>query len=58
MRRMLAVLRREAAMQLGRAATWGVFGAAMLLSLLDNAPTAGNLARLEFFRTRRIFSTG
>ena len=55
MRRMLAVLRREAAMQLGRAATWGVFGAAMLLSLLDNAPTAGNLARLEFLQDPAYF---
>ncbi len=55
MRRMLAVLRREDAMQLGRAATWGVFGAAMLLSLLDNAPTAGNLARLEFLQDPAYF---
>ena len=47
MRRMLAVLRRAAAMQLGRAATWGLFGAAMLRSLLDKAPTAANLESLQ-----------
>ena len=45
MRRMLAVLRREAAMQLGRAATWGVFGAAfgpvILLSLFWRRFTFG-----------------
>ena len=55
MRRMLAVLRYEYKMQFRRLATWGIFLAATVLSLLDNFPSSANLARLEFLREPAYF---
>ena len=48
MRKMFSVLHYEYKMQFKRLVTWGVLLVAMALSLLDNFPSAGNLARLEF----------
>ena len=55
MRRMLAILRYEYKMQFRRLATWGIFLAATVLSLLDNFPSSANLARLEFLREPAYF---
>ena len=44
----LSVLHYEYKMQFKRLVTWGVLLVATALSLLDNFPSAGNLARLEF----------
>lgn len=55
MRKMLAVLWHEYKMQFGRLAGWGVFLAAAVLSLLDQYPSAGNLARLEFLSEPAYF---
>ena len=43
-----AVLRYEYKMLFLHPAGWGVLAAATALTLLDNFPSAGNLARLEF----------
>ena len=48
MRKMFSVLHYEYKMQFKRLVTWGVLLVATALSLLDNFPSAGNLARLEF----------
>lgn len=55
MRKMAAVLHYEYGMQFRRPATWGVLLAATALALLDNFPSAGNLARLEFLNDPAYF---
>ena len=48
MRKMSAVIHYEYKMQFKRPATWGILLMVAIFSLLDNYPSAGNLARLEF----------
>ena len=48
MRKISAIAHYEYKMLLTRWATWGVFLASVCISLLDNYPSARNLARLEF----------
>ena len=55
MRNMCSVLHYEFKMQFQRLAAWGVLLAAAALSLLDNFPSAGNLARLEFLNEPAYF---
>ncbi|HIS92840.1 MAG TPA: hypothetical protein IAA84_07505 [Candidatus Alectryocaccomicrobium excrementavium] len=55
MRKMLAVLHYEYKMQFRHLATWGILLAATAISLMDNFPSAGNLARLEFLRDPAYF---
>src|SRR5699024_5602583 len=55
MRKMFSVLHYEYKMQFKRLVTWGVLLVAMALSLLDNFPSAGNLARLEFLNEPAYF---
>ena len=54
MRKMFSVLHYEYKMQFKRLVTWGVLLVATALSLLDNFPSAGNLARLEFLNEPSI----
>lgn len=62
MRKMLAIIHYEYKMQFTRLATWGVLLAVTVFTLLDNYPSAHNLARLEFldepayfiYRTMRL----
>ena len=56
MRKMFSVLHYEYKMQFKRLVTWGVLLVATALSLLDNFPSAGNLARLEFWMSQHILS--
>lgn len=42
------IVRYEYKMQIRRAAAWAAFLVVLLLSMTDNFPSAGNLARLEF----------
>ncbi len=53
--KMSAVIRYEFKMQFTRPAAWGVLLATMVFSLLDNFPSAGNLARLEFLNEPAYF---
>ena len=55
MRKMFSVLHYEYKMQFKRLVTWGVLLVATALSLLDNFPSAGNLARLEFLNEPAYF---
>ena len=55
MRKMFSVLHYEYKMQFKRPVTWGVLLVATALSLLDNFPSAGNLARLEFLNEPAYF---
>ena len=55
MRKMFSVLHYEYKMQFMRLVTWGVLLVATALSLLDNFPSAGNLARLEFLNEPAYF---
>lgn len=55
MRKMMAVIHYEYKMQFKRAAAWGVFLAATVFALLDNYPSASNLARLEFLKEPAYF---
>ncbi len=48
MRKVISMIHYECKMQLKRMATWGVLLAATVIALLDNFPSADNLARLEF----------
>lgn len=48
MNKVFSISRYEYKMQLGRIATWGILLAATAIALLDNFPSAKNLARLEF----------
>lgn len=55
MRKCLSIIRHEYSMQLKRVATWGILLAACAIALIDNLPTAGNLARLEFLAEPAYF---
>lgn len=55
MHKCLSIIRYECKMQLKRIATWGVFIVAMMLALIDNFPSARNLARLEFLADPAYF---
>lgn len=55
MRKMIAIIRYEYKMQFKRLATWGVLLAATVFALLDNYPSASNLARLEFLNEPAYF---
>lgn len=55
MRKMLAIIRYEYKMQFRRPAAWGVLLATTAFALLDNYPSAGNLARLEFLNDPAYF---
>jgi len=55
MRKMLAIIRYEYKMQFKRPATWGVLLAVTVFTLLDNYPSASNLARLEFLNEPAYF---
>lgn len=55
MRKMIAVIHYEYKMQIKRLATWGVLLAVTVFTLLDNYPSAGNLARLEFLNEPAYF---
>lgn len=55
MRKVLSMIHYEYKMQIKRFATWGVLLAALLISLLDNFPSASNLARLEFLSSPSYF---
>ncbi len=55
MNKMFAVIYYEFKMQFFRLGSWGIFAAAAVLSLLDNFPSAGNLARLEFLNDPAYF---
>lgn len=48
MRKLLSIIHYEYKMQITRLATWGVFLIALLVSMLDDFPSASNLHRLEF----------
>ncbi len=55
MRKILSIVHYEYRMQIRRRAAWGVFLAALAISLADNFPSAGNLARLEFLSQPEYF---
>lgn len=55
MRKMITIIHYEYKMQLKRPATWGVLLAVTIFSLLDNFPSAKNLARLEFLNEPAYF---
>lgn len=55
MRKMIAIIHYEYKMQIKRLATWGIFLAVTVFTLLDNYPSAGNLARLEFLNEPAYF---
>ena len=55
MRKMIAITRYEYKMQFRRPATWGILLAVTVFSLLDNFPSAVNLARLEFLNEPAYF---
>ncbi len=46
--KVVSIIHYEYKMQLKRIATWGVLLATTVITLLDNFPSANNLARLEF----------
>lgn len=55
MRKMIAVIHYEYKMQFKRLATWGVLLAVTVFTLLDNYPSVGNLARLQFLNEPAYF---
>lgn len=55
MRKTLSIIHYEYRMQITRLATWGVFLIAMVVSLLDDFPSGGNLHRLEFLTDPAYF---
>lgn len=55
MRKMTAIIHYEYKMQCKRPAIWGVFLAVTVFALLDNYPSVGNLARLEFLKEPAYF---
>lgn len=55
MPKMITIIHYEYKMQLKRLAAWGVLLAVTVFSLLDNFPSAGNLARLEFLNEPAYF---
>jgi len=55
MRKMFFISIFEYKMQMRRIATWGVFITATTITLLDNFPSASNLARLEFLSQPNYF---
>lgn len=55
MRKMITIIHYEYKMQLERLATWGVLFAVIVFSLLEDFPSAGNLARLEFLNNPAYF---
>lgn len=55
MRKMIAIIRYEYKMQFMRLATWGILLAVTVFTLLDNYPSASNLARLEFLNEPAYF---
>lgn len=55
MRKIISIIHYEYKMQFGQPAAWGVLLAATLLSMLDNFPSAENLARLEFLNEPAYF---
>lgn len=55
MRKVIAIIHYEYKMQFKRLATWGVLLAVTVFTLLDNYPSAANLARLEFLNEPAYF---
>lgn len=55
MRKTIAIIRYEYKMQFLRPAAWGIFLAVVVFALLDNYPSAANLARLEFLNEPAYF---
>lgn len=55
MRKVLSIVYYDYKMQIGRVAAWGVLLAALLISLADSFPSAGNLSRLEFLSDPSYF---
>jgi len=55
MHKIFSILRYEYKMQVCRIATWGAFLVATVVALLDNFPSVGNLARLEFLEQPAYF---
>ena len=55
MRKMMSVIHYEYKMQLKRPASWGILLAVTVIALLDNFPSAYNLARLEFLNQPAYF---
>lgn len=55
MRKVIAIIHYEYKMQFKRLATWGVFLAVTIFTLLDNYPSASNLTRLEFLNNPAYF---
>lgn len=55
MNKMFSIIRQEYSMQIKRPAVWAVFLVATAFSLLDDYPSAGNLARLEFLNQPAYF---
>lgn len=55
MRKVLSIVYYEYRLQSRRPAAWAVLFAALLISLADNFPSAGNLARLEFLSQPEYF---
>lgn len=55
MRNVTTIIRYEYKIQFTRPAAWGVLFAATIFSLLDDFPSAGNLARLEFLKHPAYF---
>lgn len=55
MRKIFSIIHYEYKMQIKRIATWGVLLATTVIALLDNFPSAQNLARLEFLNQPAYF---
>lgn len=56
MNKTFSIVKYEYKMQIKHPATWGIFLAALILAMLDNFPSAGNLARLEFLNQPSYFT--
>lgn len=55
MRKCFSITHYEYKMQMTRIATWGILIVAVIVALLDNYPSSGNLARLEFLTQPSYF---